>query len=44
MKVSFFSMTEAKHAAGDKVKNTMFNNVETAQVCTAGCSRAWLYR
>lgn len=32
MKTSFFSMTEAKYAAGDKIKHTIFDNVETAQV------------
>lgn len=31
MKASFFSMTEAKYAAGDNVKHTIFDNVETAQ-------------
>ena len=32
MKASFFSMTEAKYAAGDNIKHTIFDNVETAQV------------
>eukprot|EP00892_Ulva_mutabilis_P011255 jgi/Ulvmu1/8501/UM044_0035.1 len=32
MKTSFFSMTEAKYAAGDNIKHTIFDNVETAQV------------
>ena len=31
MKDSFFSMTEAKYAAGDKVKHTIFDNVDTPQ-------------
>lgn len=34
MKTSFFSMTEAKYAAGDSIKHTIFDNVETAQVQT----------
>lgn len=32
MKTSFFSMTEAKYAAGENIKHTIFDNVETAQV------------
>jgi V-type H+-transporting ATPase subunit D len=32
MKTSFFSMTEAKYAAGETIKHTIFDNVETAQV------------
>lgn len=32
MKTSFFSMTEAKYAAGDSIKHTIFDNVENAQV------------
>lgn len=32
MKNSFFSMTEAKYAAGENIKHTIFDNVETAQV------------
>lgn len=32
MKASFFSLTEAKYAAGDTIKHTVFDNVETAQV------------
>lgn len=32
MKTSFFSMTEAKYAAGDNIKHTIFDNVESAQV------------
>lgn len=32
MKASFFSMTEAKYAAGESIKHTIFDNVETAQV------------
>lgn len=33
MKASFFSLTEAKYAAGDTIKHTVFDNVESAQVC-----------
>lgn len=32
MKASFFSLTEAKYAAGDTIKHTVFDNVESAQV------------
>jgi len=32
MKTSFCSMTEAKYAAGDSIKHTIFDNVENAQV------------
>ena len=36
MKDSFFSLTEAKYAAGDKVKHTIFDNVDSPQVRTSG--------
>jgi hypothetical protein len=32
MRRSFFSMTEAKYAAGDNIKHTIFDNVDSAQV------------
>jgi hypothetical protein len=38
MKASFFSMTEAKYAAGGNIKHTIFDNVETAQArCKSAC-------
>lgn len=36
MRKSFFSMTEAKYAAGDNIKHTIFDNVDSAQV------RCWI--
>ena len=32
MRDSAFRLTEAKYAAGEKVKHTIFDNVETAKV------------
>ena len=32
MKASFFSLTEAKYAAGDTIRHTVFDSVGTAQV------------
>lgn len=32
MRDSAFKLTEAKYAAGDKVKHTIFDNVESAKV------------
>ena len=38
MKDSFFSLTEAKYAAGDTISHTVFDNVGTAQVrCVCQC-------
>ena len=31
MKASFFALTEAKYAAGDSIRHTVFDSVEAAQ-------------
>jgi V-type H+-transporting ATPase subunit D len=36
MKQAFFSLTEAVYSAGDSVKNTIFDNVETATIKVNG--------
>ena len=36
MKTAFFSLTEAIYSAGDSVKHTIFDNVETATIKVNG--------